>query len=139
VNYARVGLGLETATPAPPSLAPLAEELQQTLQDALAFSLEHGLDEFVDPFEAALQALTDDGEPELHGLAPPGELPLPAARLLAAAFHAWVFGGMGSWSDVGFEGEDEAQYQRISERLYRLIHESLLEAVNLSFPASGRR
>ena len=50
----------------------------------------------------------------------PPMAPLPAAQLLGAAQSAWVFGGMGSWNDLGFEGEDQALYDRLSEELYRL-------------------
>ena len=138
VAYGRVEQGQATATPEPTSLDALSRELQELLPDAIAFSHRHELDGFAEAFEAALAALTAASEPDLHGLAPPGQLPPAAARLLAASLHAWVFGGMGSWNDIVFRGEDDKEYQRISEKLYGLINSATVEAVNRSFPSSDR-
>ncbi|MCC6989411.1 MAG: hypothetical protein IT181_10455 [Acidobacteria bacterium] len=51
-------------------------------------------------------------------------------RLLAAARAAWVFGGMGSWNDQGFEGETQAQYEQLSDDLYRLLNTAIVTAAN---------
>ena len=42
----------------------------------------------------------------------------PRARACEAA---WVFGGMGSWNDLGFQGEDQQTYERLSHRLFQLV------------------
>jgi hypothetical protein len=138
VTYGRVEQDRPTAAPEPASLDRLSRDLQETLRDAAALSRRNDLDEFTQSFDEALAALTAEGEPDLHGLAPPGQLPLPASRLAAASLHAWVFGGMGSWNDIVFKGSDDEEYHRISENLYRLINAAAVEAVNGSFAAAGR-
>lgn len=138
VTYGRVAIGEERKGVEPVPLTPLAANLRQALGEAVAFSRRLSLP-FTRAFKAALADLDSESEPELHGLAPPGQLPLPAARLLSASLSAWVFGGMGSWNDLGFEGADGEEYDRISERLYLLVNAGVVEAANCSFatPAHG--
>ena len=137
VTYGRIEQGRTTAAPEPTSLDVLSRELQELLPDAIAFTWRHELDGFAEAFETALSALTAESEPDLHGLALPGQLPLAASRLLAASLHAWVFGGMGSWNDIVFQGEDNEEYHRISEKLFGLINSATVEAVNCSFRMAG--
>jgi hypothetical protein len=138
VTYGRVEQDRPTAAPEPASLDRLSRDLQETLRDAIALSRRNELEEFTPSFEAALDALAAEREPDLHGLAPPGQLPLPASRLAAASLHAWVFGGMGSWNDIVLRGSDDEEYHRISENLYRLINAAAVEAVNCSYGAARR-
>jgi hypothetical protein len=65
-------------------------------------------------------------------LAPPGFLPLSANQLLAAAQDAWVFGGMGSWNDVGSfsERDVQIQYEQLSEELYQLLNRVVVAGAN---------
>jgi hypothetical protein len=37
---------------------------------------------------------------------------------------------MGSWNDQGFEGETNAQYERLSDDLYRLLNVAIVTAAN---------
>lgn len=138
VTYGRVEQDRPTAAPEPASLDRLSRDLQETLRDAIALSRRNELDEFTQSFDEALAALTADSEPDLLGLAPPGQLPLAASRLVAASLHAWVFGGMGSWNDIVFKGSDDEEYHRVSEDLYRLINAAAVEAINCSYPSTGR-
>ena len=78
VTYGRIEQGRMTVVPEPRSLDLLSQELQETLRDAIAFSRRNDLDRFTQSFDEALAALTADSEPDLHGLAPPGQLPLAA-------------------------------------------------------------
>jgi len=56
---------------------------------------------------------------------------LLAKQILFAAGSAWVFGGMGSWNDLGFDTKDENQrYEELSARLYDAINQSILAAIN---------
>jgi hypothetical protein len=134
VTYGRIEQSRTTAAPEPASLDLLTQELQKLLPDAIAFARRHELDGFMEAFEAALASLTAESEPDLHGLAPPGQLPLAASRLVAASLHAWMFGGMGSWNDIVFQGKDDEEYHRVSEKLFQLINAAAVEAVNRSFP-----
>jgi hypothetical protein len=133
VSYGRVAQGRSTVPPETSAVAALSEELRQTLEEASAFSSRHDLVPFTIAFERALAALTSESEPELHGLAPPGQLPMAASRLAVASQRAWVFGGMGSWNDIVFRGDENAEYNRISGKLFELINNGIVEAIN--YPA----
>lgn len=138
VTYGRIARNQKTATTSIPSVDGLSAELGQTLQDAIAFSTKHKLDWFGKAFESGYSVLKAESEPERNGIALKGQLPLPASRLLAASQAAWVFGGMGSWNDLGFDGDDQRQYEAISDNLFRLINSSLIATANLSYPQGER-
>jgi hypothetical protein len=53
---------------------------------------------------------------------------LEARRLLAAASHAWVFGGMGSWNDVALL--DDERYKPVTAELFEAVLESVVAATN---------
>jgi hypothetical protein len=56
-------------------------------------------------------------------------------RLLLAGDRAWVFGGMGSWNDIGFQDEQlHAEYEAVSERLYKAVNMAITDAVNAASP-----
>jgi hypothetical protein len=56
-------------------------------------------------------------------------------RLLQVANRAWVFGGMGSWNDVGFQDEQlNAAYVAVSERLFNAVNVAITDAVNAASP-----
>jgi len=65
-------------------------------------------------------------------LAPTGFLSEEAAVLLDACQTAWVFGGMGSWNDLWFEGEDQGIYERVSERLFEAVNAGIEQAATSS-------
>jgi hypothetical protein len=53
--------------------------------------------------------------------------------LLDASQKAWVFGGMGSWNDLGSEGDDQKLYERLSDRLFRAVNEAIEAAATSTF------
>lgn len=56
-----------------------------------------------------------------------------ARALLAACERAWVFGGMGSWNDLGFEGDEmQRRYDAISAELHAAVLGGVAAAVNAS-------
>jgi len=56
---------------------------------------------------------------------------LTAKQILFAAGVAWVFGGMESWNDIGFDNkEDNNIYERLSEQLYSKINEAIVATTN---------
>ncbi|MBN9380205.1 MAG: hypothetical protein J0H74_05540 [Chitinophagaceae bacterium] len=56
---------------------------------------------------------------------------LIARQLLFATGAAWVFGGMGSWNDLGFNTEeDNKKYDDVSAGLYAAINQSVLAVAN---------
>jgi hypothetical protein len=109
--------------------------LRGALQDIYTFSERHDCGGFTISFARALQTLDSRGS-ILHGyhhdLAPEGCLPPLAGRMLDACQTAWVFGGMGSWSDLGFAGSDRAGYDRVSDRLFAALNEAIYAGANSS-------
>ncbi len=111
-----------------------SRELCGILQRAVALTRKHELDFWRQAFETGLQNLEAMTEPDLEGIALQNQLSLPEAKLLAAAQSSWVFGGMGSWNDIGFDGQDQKEYESISNELFRLLRDALPSVVNRSCP-----
>jgi len=113
--------------------------LSENLQAIGGFAGRQKMDGFAKAFEAGLTALSST-EPGAggHELTPDSALPPPAAQLLNAVQAAWVFGGMGSWNDVGFEGDDQRVYEQLSEDLYQLLNAAIIAAANASAPSAPK-
>lgn len=118
---------------ASPDLAVATSQLRQAVKDAWAFANAHDLMPFATWFEDALSiADSPSPEPPYHGdMLPPNGYSLEARQLLAMATRSWVFGGMGSWNDVGFSDQDvQAEYHEITTRLYRSVLDGVRTATN---------
>lgn len=94
------------------------------------FSAKHQCDGFTLCFERGLKALDHepDGEGFHRDLYPGRKIPA-VSDLLNACQHGWVFGGMGSWNDIGFDGAEGQEYNRVSEQLFRVIPIAITAAV----------
>lgn len=106
-------------------------EFKSVLERIAQFSRERKYDSFTTLFESALARL--ESQTPLLGtgyedIAPRGFLPLAANQLLGAVQAAWVFGGMGSWNDLGLH--KEPRYNELSEELYQLLNAAVVAAVN---------
>ena len=56
---------------------------------------------------------------------------LEARQILASAAQADVFGGMGSWNDMGFEQVDtQREYKKVTKELYEAIKLDIIMASN---------
>jgi hypothetical protein len=124
-----------TARPVAITLAEIAIQLVDALTEIEAFARRNGLDSFADCFAKALLCLTADDPFSVvyhRDLAPHGSLPKSAVRVLAACQAAWVFGAMGSWNDLGFQGNDQNLYDRLSDRLYGLLNDAICVGANTS-------
>lgn len=54
-----------------------------------------------------------------------------ARQVLAAAAQSYVFGGMGSWNDMGFEKPDiQEEYERVTKELYDAVKYATIMASN---------
>jgi hypothetical protein len=120
-----------TIRPVTGDLAKATAALYENLKEIRAFSAKMKADVFTKYFDEALDTIASKGS-NRHGyhqdLAPDGFLSGEAAMLLDACQKAWVFGGMGSWNDMGFDGEDQKTYERVSERLFQSINAAIVEA-----------
>ena len=70
-------------------------------------------------------------------LLPTSGFSLEARQVLASAVQSYVFGGMGSWNDIGFEKpEVQKEYERITKELYDAVKIATVMASN-SFESEG--
>ncbi len=116
-----------------PDPSSVKDALQSNLGEIEAFARGQKLFNFAYCFRSALEALESDDPIALSyspDIVPPGFLGVEARRILVAAQKAWVFGGMGSWNDLGFEGEDQKRYDCLSRELYALCNLALMAAAN---------
>lgn len=81
---------------------------------------------------AVLEGRTAAPAPDFARYAPIGDA---QARLLAAIETAWVFGGMGSWNDLGAPSEYAADYDRLSEVLFYALNDAICVVANASYAA----
>lgn len=133
VTYWRVGL-IPSSTPDDVSRA--SAELRGALEEIRDFARAEAT-EWVPWFEKALDCLESDRDIPYHpDLLPRVGYARDARRLLAAASQAWVFGGMGSWNDMGFDEPQQSRYEACSTRLYRAVIEACCAAAN-SFDATA--
>lgn len=135
VTYGRVS-DSKTYAVSPDGLASIEDKLQAALQEIHEFARRNNCGGFTDCFARALAVLAGssvDQRAYHQDLSPTGILSSEAVRILDACQHAWVFGGMGSWNDMGFDGEDGKVYDQVSERLFRAINEAIPASANNSF------
>ena len=135
VTYARVDQGSTTNSP-PPDLRQLKQRLLGTLHATRRFSVKQKCDPITASFDQALDTLSAQGL-RFHGypsdLSPAGFLQTDAMVVLDAAQSSYVFGGMGSWNDMGFERETRKEYERVSEDLFETLNDVIVEATNTSY------
>jgi hypothetical protein len=133
VSYVLVAENSRVEVPRSQPLAVLHAGLQASLEEILAFAERNRIDGFVDCFRKGIACLSANDPFALvshKDLAPAGLLNLAAKQILAACQAAWVFGGMGSWNDMGFDGEEQAVYERVSEELFSLLNECICASTN---------
>jgi len=117
-------------------LAVVLRDFRASLVAIHAFSAREKCDPFTQLFADALRAL-DSPEADIgyhKDLAVAGQLAPEAVSLLKAAMSAWVFGGMGSWNDLSFEGLRQQEYELASDGLFGVLN----EAIEVAASSSGR-
>jgi hypothetical protein len=136
----RVTYGLCEVSKTPPQTLRSLEEIIIDLHSALieirAFSETNRCGSFAGYFTDGLRALEDPkADIGFHkDLFPTGTISDAGQSVLKAAMGAWVFGGMGSWNDMGFDGEKQIEYERVSDKLFNLLNEGVEAATTSSFP-----
>ena len=120
------------------NLAIVRQVFRDSLLEVREFSERHTQGAFTRHFSEALEALDDfTADVGFHkDIALPGQLSEDAESLIKASMRAWVFGGMGSWNDMGFEGALQTEYENISERLFDAVHEAIEAAVTSTYLTS---
>jgi hypothetical protein len=112
----------------------IKDTLQQTLTAISEFAFKQNLQGWGEQFDKA-RAILESYSPEesyYHkDLIPLDNYSLTAKQILFSAGVSWVFGGMGSWNDLGFESKkDNETYDRLSEQLYSNINQAIIAATN---------
>jgi len=135
VTYVQVGQGTTPNIEAA-DLTSVIEEMVSSLRAIHKFAERQGVKLFTQWFKEALDTIDSRGK-NFYGyhkdLAPKGILSEQAITILNACQRAWVFGGMGSWNDMMFEGEIKKEYDRVSEQLFKILNEALAAGANASF------
>ena len=135
VTYGCVSKGV-TSVIKLPDMQDIESRLTQALREIYSFSIKHNCDGFTQWFTDALDTLDSKGK-NLHGYhkdwAPDGFLSSQAKMILDACQKSWVFGGMGSWNDMGFDGDDQVENERVSGQLFQVINEAITAAANTSY------
>lgn len=116
-------------------LSKTKKRLEDALNKVLALCEKEGEDLFRKRFVNAKQALTTEvfsSENSIFNLKiyPKGDnSPLEQKQLIEAACQAFVFGGMGSWNDIGVEDAHAKEYNEVSDELYDCLWPAFL-AIN---------
>ena len=127
VTYWSVGL---VPSPLRDDVSRVSAKLRGALEEIRDFARSEAGD-WVAWFDKALDCLKSDRRIPYHAdMLPTVGYARDARRLLAAASQAWVFGGMGSWNDIGFDELQQSRYETCSERLYRAVIGACCAATN---------
>ena len=113
VSYGLMAMA-ETQPQAVSDIETASRELKQALENIHRFAQKHACNPFTGHFATALHTLQRGG----------------ADALNEACNTAWVFGGMGSWNDMGFSGKDGEEYDRVTRQLHTRINEALIAAAS---------
>jgi hypothetical protein len=113
-------------------LAPALAKLRDVLPRIEAFAREQGYDNFADCFARALTVLDGASPASEHpdDLVRYAGMTLTQQRVRLAIDNAWVFGGMGSWNDIGDTGPE---YDQLSEELFAALNETICGLANSTF------
>ncbi|MHA1366902.1 MAG: hypothetical protein ACTSXA_01310 [Candidatus Heimdallarchaeota archaeon] len=108
--------------------------LKELLSDLIKFTSTEKMANWKSVFEKAYSFLSNENLMELIDaeLFPEDCYGLEAQQIISAVQQAWVFGGMGSWSDV-VQVKDYDLYQRLTANLYDTLCKSVASAIN-SYP-----
>lgn len=124
------------------SLPLMAAELDAALADAeaLAVEMKHdmpelGWDAVFGEARAALKA--DNPTPPYYALDAFADLSLEQRRLWSCVVTGWVFGGMGSWNDMAQDTANAADYERVSERLFRALCDGVCALANSTYSGAS--
>jgi hypothetical protein len=129
------GACVDRVMPQRPELGVAEMQLNWALVEARDFAAKQGLTDWASLFERVLAA--GDESPD-RALLLPTTYSADAHRLLATADQAWVFGGMGSWNDLGFaDAAVEQEYQQVSRDLYAAALVAVLASTNCDFVPDG--
>ena len=133
VTYGRISRNDIKRQFKPESLLTVSQRLDQNLIEIKGFAEKHDIKYFAECFEKGLKCLNSSNPLEFvyHKDSLSSSFQnIESLQILCSCQAAWVFGGMGSWNDMGFDGEDQVVYEKVSDDLYKTICEAIPAAVN---------
>jgi hypothetical protein len=132
VTYGCIEKSARSISVPQPDLNAAANRLRSALSDAQQFATKHELPAWANWFQRAFDCFDSTKPlafPEYVQFVCLDSYPEAAQRLLAAAYNGWVFGGMGSWNDLGFDPKSENdRYDEISAELYAAINDAIQQS-----------
>lgn len=133
VTYGRISRNDIQRQFKPDSLVTVSQRLEQNLYEIKKFAERHDIKFFSECFEKGLKCLSSSNPLEFiyhKDLLPRSFQSIESLRILCSCQAAWVFGGMGSWNDMGIFGEEQEVYEKVSDDLYKTICEAIPAAIN---------
>ena len=123
--------------------APVAElehttrELAESLERIRDFARSENAEFWVPWFSEALDLLSSPSPvpPTYPDLLPASGFSLRSRQILAAVERGWVFGGMGSWNDLGTS--NLAAYDEVTRAYFDAVMNAAVTAVNAFEPGSS--
>ena len=114
---------------APVDVAATTETLRRQLAQAREFALAQDQPHW-DKYLSKASTILEESDPQ-SDLLPTCGYSAAAHRLASAASAAWVFGGMGSWNDMGFTDRAvEERYRQVTNALFSAVLDGYLVAAN---------
>ena len=132
VTYGCVGKSNHGSPTPVADLNGATSRLRSALTGTRDFADEHELALWSEWFQRALDCTNSSKPisfPDYVDFISLDSYPEKAQRLFAAAYHGWVFGGMGSWNDLSFEMNSENdRYHALSAELFAAINDAIQQA-----------
>lgn len=114
-----------------PTITAATAHLGDALQAIHRFAISHDTGHWVAWFEEALALLNSPAPATPYYAEFLPDRGLAHSQLTSCAVKAWVFGGMGSWNDLGFFGDDaQHEYEQVTSRLFNAVMEAVDAAAN---------
>ncbi|GHU28131.1 hypothetical protein FACS1894172_11100 [Spirochaetia bacterium] len=135
VTYIRIAKKHTLNVSYPMDLNLIKKNLLFDLTKAMSFAKENDMKYFAECFENGIKCLNSNNPLQEEfiyhkELIPDRYFSLGASQILACCQISWVFGGMGSWNDVSFEGKSQTLYEEISKKLFQDMNMAIVCATN---------
>lgn len=116
-------------------LAPVADALAAVLAEIEQLANDMQAGNFAQCFASARAALKGEAAPAYYeDIVRYSSLDASAQSVLAAVSHAWVFGGMGSWNDLGASDDEIGKrYERLSAELFSALERAIAAVANATY------
>lgn len=133
VKYGRILRNANQPERPLPHILEVKVQLKEALTKISEFAHSNECGNFAKCFDRGIKALSEQPSSNDNGyiIFPDNYAASDYHQVLNACQSAWVFGGMGSWNDMGFsDNEVHKQYEELSDMLFNLVNLSIIVASN---------